>query len=184
MSGFQVHDAESAPEGGKEAIDAAKQAFGFTPNLIGVMSEAPALAKAYLSVGQHFGETSLSPQEQQIVLVAVSRENGCEYCVAAHSTVGAGAGISEADLEALRGGASLADPRHEALRVFATRVIEKRGWVDESDLEAFFAAGFEKRHVLEVVLGVGMKTLSNYTNHVAHTPLDRAFEKRRWESAA
>ncbi len=184
MSEFNVHDSASAPEGGREALQRAKRAFGFTPNLIGVMAEAPALAHAYLDIGKSFAETSLTPKEQQVVLVAVSRENRCDYCVAAHSTVGASVGLSERDLSAIREGRPLPDAKLEALREFATTIIEKRGWVDDESLSAFLSAGFERRQVLEVILGVGMKTLSNYTNHIAHTPLDTVFEPRRWESAA
>ena len=87
-------------------------------------------------------------------------------------------------IESIRNDEPIADERLEALRGFATAVIEQRGWVSDAQVEAFLAAGYEQRRVFDVILGAAMKTLSNYTNHVAETPLDAAFEGQRWVARA
>ncbi len=74
--------------------------------------------------------------------------------------------------------------RLAALSGFAAAMVEKRGWVSDAQIAAFLDAGFTKGHVLDVVLAVSMKTLSNYVNHIADTPLDAALEAHRWAKAA
>lgn len=88
--------------------------------------------------------------------------------------------FDDATLEALRAQESLPDDRLEALRAFTAEVVRERGWVEQGALQTFVDAGYEPRHVLAVVTVVAMKTLSNYTNHIADTPLDEAFADHRW----
>jgi uncharacterized peroxidase-related enzyme len=180
MSDFKLQDAETAKPEGREAMKKAEAGFGFVPNLIKVLANAPAAAHAYLDLGGRLDESSLAPEERQVVLLATSFENQCDYCMAAHSTVADMVGIDEADLKALRDGSELPTARLDALRDFTRAVVEKRGNVTEEDLRRFREAGFEQDQVLEVILGVAMKTLSNYTNHIAGTPVDEAFEAQRW----
>ncbi|MEL6179709.1 MAG: carboxymuconolactone decarboxylase family protein, partial [Myxococcota bacterium] len=123
----------------------------------------------------------LSPTELQTVLLAVSVDNGCSYCVAAHSTVAQMSNVPDHVVKSLRDNTTIDDPKLEALRLFAKSVVDKRGWLDESDLEAFFAAGYGKQQVLEVITAISLKTLSNYTNHIANTPLDEPFTKNTWK---
>lgn len=180
MSRFTFHDEQSAPQAAQPALDQAKQAFGFVPNLIAGMANSPALANGYLSLSGLFANSQLTPQEQQVALLTVSRYNGCDYCVAAHSMVAEMAEVPSDAIEALRKDQPLADPKLEALRVFTARLVDKRGWLDESEVQAFLDAGFNLSHVGDVILAVGMKTLSNYFNHIAGTPLDAAMANYAW----
>lgn len=184
MTDFSVHTDTTAPEAARETLSQAQSAFGFVPNLIGVMAESPALAKAYLSISGLFDQTSLSPTERQTVLLTVSHENSCGYCMAAHTTVAQMSRVPQDIVEALRTGQELPDARLEALRRFTLAVVRERGWVDEAEVQSFLAAGFSKENVFDVVLGVGMKTLSNYTNHIADTPIDAAFAPQEWRKAS
>ena len=88
-------------------------------------------------------------------------------------------GVSADAVDAIRDG-NIDEPRMEALRDFTNKVVDKRGWVKEGEIEAFLGAGFTLAQVLEVILGVAFKTISNYANHVAETPLDDAFTARAW----
>ena len=81
---------------------------------------------------------------------------------------------------AIRNDEPIADSRLEALRKFTTAVVDTRGWVSDADIDAFLAAGFSKAQILDVILGISFKTLSNYTNHIADTPLDDAFAAEAW----
>ena len=183
MVDFQVHDESSAPQDAKDVLRKAEKDFGMLPNIFGVMAESPPELKGYLSLDALLKETTLTTGEQYVVLMTVSAENGCNYCVAAHSAEAKEAGIEEGIIQAIRSGRPLRDGKLEALRVFAAAVVRKRGHLPEEDIEAFLSAGYEKANILEVILAVGMKTISNYTNHIAHTPLDRAMEPFRWEPA-
>lgn len=178
---FDVHTIETAPEAAKLPLAEAVKGYGFLPNMIGVMSEAPALLKAYRALSELFSHTSLSRDERNVVMLTVSRENGCEYCVAAHSGIAAMQKVPAEVVSAIRDGKPIVDARLEAIRVFTATLVQSRGFPSEEQLEAFFAAGYTKAHVLEIVLGIGFKTLSNYTNHLAKTPLDPQFAAAAWK---
>jgi uncharacterized peroxidase-related enzyme len=182
--GYTVHTLDTAPADAKDTLAGVTKAYGFLPNLMGVMAEAPALVKAYRTLVGLFDETSLTPSERQIVLLTVSSENECEYCVAAHSVIAAMQMVPADVVQAIREGRPITDTKLEALRRFTASVVSTRARVPEAEMSAFLNAGYGKQQVLEVVLGVGVKTLSNYTNHLGETPLDAAFAKAAWSSAA
>ena len=145
------------------------------------MAHAPATAKAYLALGQLVGETSFDPTEQQVILLAVSRYNECKYCVGAHSAISAMQKIPADVVESIRKDEPIADAKLQALRVFTTQVVKQRGWLSDEDIGNFIAEGYSQSQMLEVVLGVAMKTISNYTNHIAGTDLDAAFADFVWQ---
>ena len=144
------------------------------------MAHAPALLQAYLSVSSLFDETSPTATERQVVLLAASVENHCGYCVAAHTAIASMQKVSNDVVTAIRNIVPIADAKLEALRKFVEETVETRGWASESARKGLFAAGYTEPQALEVILGIGMKTLSNYTNHLAETPLDNAFCKMAW----
>lgn len=173
---YRVHTINTAPAAARQTLEASTRAFGFLPNLLGVMAEAPALLKAYPALIALFDETSLTPVERQVVLLSASVENGCDYCMAAHTAIAAMQGVPVDVVQALRQGRRIDNGRLEALRRFTSALVTTRGRVSASDMDAFLDAGYSRAQVLEVVLGVGAKTLSNYTNHLAETPVDAAFQ--------
>ena len=181
MTDFTIHSEETASDASKELLAGAKKKVGFVPNLFGVMAGSPQLLNAYLTVSDIFSGTDFSPVEQQVVLLAINHANDCHYCMAAHSTIAQMVKMPEDVLDALREGTPIADAKLEALRVFAETMNEKRGWVSDADIEAFIAAGYTKQDVLNVVLAVSYKVMSNFTNHFAQTPVDGAFAKNAWE---
>ena len=182
MTKFTTHTLESASAEGREVLEQVQGKFGFIPNLLGNMAEAPVTAKAYLALGELLGQSSFSPTEEQVVLLTVSRYNECTYCIGAHSTVAQMNKVPADVVESIRNDERIADAKLEALRRFTRRVVDQRGWMSDEDLGDFFAAGYGRQQVLEVVLGVAMKTISNYTNHVARTELDDAFAAHAWET--
>ena len=177
-----VHTRESAPAESRGDLQAVAERYGFVPNLMGVMAVAPTLLKAYVQTAELFSRTSLEPVEQQVVLLTVSASNGCDYCMAAHSVAARMQKVPDEVVRALRDGVPLADTRLEALRALTADLVDRRGWPTEQSVAAFFAAGYSNQQLLEVVLGVGMKTLSNYTSHLAHTPLDKQFAAAAWSA--
>jgi uncharacterized peroxidase-related enzyme len=177
---FPVHSPESAPQGAKSTLTEVQRTNGFIPNLYGVMAEAPSVLKGYLALGALFADSSLSATEQQVVALTVSAVNHCTYCVAAHTVIAGMQQVPGDVVTAIREGMVIGDSRLEALRVFTAAVVTERGHPSAAQAAAFRAAGYEDAQVLEVVLGVGMKTLSNYVNHLAGVPLDAAFTKAQW----
>jgi len=91
--------------------------------------------------------------------------------------------VDDAITDALRNETRLPTDRLEALRDFTLAVVRGRGDVDDSIATAFLEAGFTKRQILEVVLGTAQKVMSNYTNHLANTPIDKPFQKFEWHKA-
>lgn len=181
---YAVHTVETAPVAAKETLAGARSAFGFVPNLLGVMATAPALVKAYVALSRIFEETSFDATERQTVLLTANYENDCEYCIAAHSVIAGMQKVPDVVVQAIRDNRPIPDAKLEALRRFTAAVVNTSGWPSDDDVQAFTNAGYGERQILEVILGIGFKTLSNYTNHVAGTPLDAAFAKAAWSKAA
>jgi uncharacterized peroxidase-related enzyme len=165
-------------------MESALQAYDMLPNLYRKMAESPALANGYWELGNIFASSSLSAVEQQVVLLATSTLNGCTYCVGAHSAIADMMKIPTEITDALRDGEPVPDANLEALRKFTQQVVSQRGWVSEADTQDFIDAGFTRAQILDVVLGVGLKTLSNYANHIMQTGLDEAFASRTWQAPA
>lgn len=172
MTVFAVHTLESAPDAAKPLLEGVKSRWGFLPNLQGTLAESPELLEAYETLFALVGRSTLTPAEQQVVFLTTSVFHACEYCTAGHTYLGRAAKLDETAIAAVRDGVAIPDPKLQALRRFTQQVIELRGDVGEGALAAFLAAGFTRRNALEVVLVVATKTISNYTNHIAHTPLE------------
>ena len=182
MTDFTPKTLETADANGREVLETVQQNYGFVPNLMGNMAHAPATAKAYLALGKLMGETGFDATEQQVILLTVSRYNECEYCISAHSAISAMQKLPADVIASIRNDKPIADEKLESLRVFTRKVVDQKGWLSDTDTAAFLAAGYEQSHILEVILGVAMKTISNYTNHVADTPLDGAFADFAWSA--
>ena len=177
---FTVHTIETAPNESKEALAHAKETFGFIPNLECILAEAPALLKGAMTLWDLFETTSFTPIERQIIYLTANYENACSYCMAAHSGLAKMTGMSKENIEALRNGIPVSEQKLQALRHFTQKMVQNRGWIEDDEIDAFMAAGYSKQLVLEVILGVAIKVMHNYTNHIAETPLDRQFKPNVW----
>ncbi len=183
MTEFTRHTEETAPDNAKPLLAQSKSAFGFIPGLHAVMAEAPELLEAYQRVHALFLNSSFDADEKTVVWQSVNVENECHYCVPAHTGIAKSMKVDDAITEALRNRTPLPSPRLEALRDFTLKVVRQRGDLAEADVQAFLDAGFTKRNILEVILGYSQKVMSNYTNHLANTPVDKVFEKFAWAPA-
>ncbi len=184
MIEFQLHNETTAPEASKPLLAQSKKDFGMIPGLHAMMAEAPGLLDAYKLVHELFVNSSFDKDELTVVWQSVNVEHACHYCVPAHTGIAKGMKVDDAITDALRNETALPNARLEALRTFTLKVVRGRGNVDESAVQAFLDAGFNKRQILEVVLGVSQKVMSNYTNHLTNTPVDAAFKKFEWHKAA
>jgi uncharacterized peroxidase-related enzyme len=182
MIDFAVHTAETAPAASRPLLESIGRNFGFVPNLFGVFAESPAALRGALAIYEAFSTSSLSRAEQQLIMLATSEANDCQYCVAAHSTLAKKMAKVAPDLvDAVRRRAPLADAKLDALVTFTRKVVEQRGVLPDAEVAAFLDAGYTRAQVIELLLGVGMKTFNNYVVHIAHTPLNDQFEAEAWQ---
>ena len=183
--GFILHSRDGAPEASQPFLDQVEQGFGFIPNIFRVFAESPAATEAYLSLNNILrNKTAFTAQEQEVLLLAISVTNDCGYCVAAHTGSAERAKLDPEIIESLRGGKALPDSKLNALATFACALIEKRGWVSDDDVQAFLDAGYTRQHLLDALVALSMKTISNYTNHLADTPLDEALQPKALKKAS
>ncbi len=180
MDNFVKHTPDSAPAKSRPLLEGTIAKLGFLPNLYAHLAEAPAALEAYFALAAQFEQTSLSPAERQVVLLAASVENGCEFCVAAPSMMAGMSQVPDDSIEALRAAAELPDPRLNALADFTRSLVRDRGWATQAASAAFLEAGFDGQQALEVVLGVSMKTLSNYANHLTGTRTNPELAAHAW----
>ena len=181
MTHFKIHTQETAPAASKPVLDKAQKAYGFVPGLLGVLAEAPKALETYQVLGTLFTETSLTTTEQHVVWLTINYENDCGYCVPAHTGLAKLDAVPDDVIKALRNGTPIADSRLEVLRTFTVQIVQKRGWLTDDDVQAFLDADYTQQQILEVILGMAHKVLSNYTNHVVKTPVDAVFKKFAWK---
>ncbi|RBP51094.1 carboxymuconolactone decarboxylase family protein [Arenicella xantha] len=180
MINFTLHTEETAPDESKELLAKSKKTNGRIPGLHAVMAEAPGLFAAYGAVHEQFMNSSFDKDELTVVWQTINVEHECHYCVPAHTGIAKSMKVDDAITEALRNETPLPNARLEELRNFTLDVVRNRGVVEDASVQAFLDAGFTKRQVLEVILGLSQKIMSNYTNHFAQTPVDAVFQKYEW----
>ena len=159
----------------EEILSTVEDKYGFRPNLIEELVKAPSAARVYLGGQDAMADSSLSPTQQQAVQLTVAAHNGCHYCDAAHTTLGGQLGIEADALDIIRDGGVPEDPELRGVVRATLRVVEKEGWLEESDLSELADEGIDRQQLYEVIALVALKTLSNYVNHIADTEIDPQF---------
>jgi alkylhydroperoxidase family enzyme len=180
MTTFPVHTMESAPEGSKPAMKQLQAAFGMIPNLIGAMSTSPVLINSLVGLFGKVHGGSFTEAQVQIVLLTDAVTNASPWAVAFHTTLALKEGIDPADVRAIREGRLPKDNKFAALSALAKTMIEKRGRLNDQDVDRFLAAGFRKDHLLEVIAAVAASTITNYTGSITNPPLDAPFQTHVW----
>ncbi len=177
---FTIHTQESAPSASKALLGGSLKDFGMIPNLHGVMAEAPNVLKAYKLLHGFFKESSFNNDELTVIWQTINVENECTYCVPAHTGIAKMMGVDDAITDALRQRSQLPTKKLQALHETTLALVKDRGQPEQSVIDKFYQAGYENRQLLEIVLGISQKVMSNYINHLAKTPVDKAFEEFLW----
>ncbi|MFD2915471.1 carboxymuconolactone decarboxylase family protein [Psychroserpens luteus] len=180
MTTLKVHNIETAPEGSKALLEQSLKANGMIPGLHGVLAGAPGILEAYQTIHKLFTETSFNKDELTVVWQTINVEHECHYCVPAHTAIAKMMKVDDAITEALRNETPLEDSKLEALRTLTLAITRNRGHVSQEELAAFYAAGYGEQQVLEIILGLSQKVISNYTNHIANTAVDAPFKPFAW----
>lgn len=181
MTDFPSHDLDSAPEASKPLLENSQKAFGRLPGLHKVMAESPQVLEGYQVLHKLFTETAFDKDEMTVVWQTINVEHECHYCVPAHTGIAKRMGVSDDISNALRNETPLESPKLEALRTFTLQMLRERGNVTDAQMKAFFDAGYGHRAVLDIILGLSQKVMSNYINHVAETPLDEPVKPLAWK---
>lgn len=165
-----IDDAHAASDV-KTTLSAVKSKIGMVPNLFSTFAQSPAVLNGYLALSDALSRGALTAGQREIVALTVAQANECHYCLSAHTFMGKGAGLSpEAIRKAREGKAN--DTSDNAVATFARRVVETRGQVDDADLAQARAGGLDDGRIIEVLAGIAINVMTNYTNNVARTEID------------
>jgi len=164
-------DPSTATGSAKELLDGIQAKVGMTPNIYRIMANSPAALEGVTQFGGALAKGELSAKLREQIALVVGETNGCDYCLAAHSTVGKSLGLSEDTiLDSRRGRA--ADMKTRAALEFAKALVENRGHVADEEIERVRDAGYDDGAIVEIIASVALNTFTNYFNHVAETPVD------------
>lgn len=180
MKKLKIHTLETVPEGSKSLLEKSIKSTGMIPGLHGVLAESPSVLEGYQKLHELFMNSSFNAEELTVVWQSLNVEHDCHYCVPTHTMIANRMKVNPKLTEALRSRDAMPTEKLQALHDTTISIVRKRGRISDSELEAFYSAGYAERQVLEIILGLAQKTISNYTNHIVNTPLDKPFEKFAW----
>lgn len=170
MSTFNVPKREEVSADNQAIFDNLEKAVGFVPNLFATYAHSENALANYLTLQN--AKTSLKAKEKEVVNLAVSEVNNCIYCLSAHTAIGKMNGFTEEQILELRDGNASFDNRLDALARLAKNLTENRGAADDAVLENFFNAGWTKENLVDTIVLVGDKTISNYLHKTTQVPVD------------
>ncbi len=183
MSTLKIHTIETAPEKSKPLLEGSLKAYGMVPGLHGVLASSPETFEAYQKLHELFSNSSFTAEELTVVWQAINVEHQCHYCVPAHTAIANMMKVDSTISDALRNETKLPTEKLEVLRNTALSIVRNRGNISDDELIRFYEVGYGQQQVLEVILGLAQKTISNYTNHIAQTPVDAPFKPFAWSKA-
>tara|TARA_R110002167_G_scaffold178279_1_gene378005 strand:- start:56 stop:604 length:549 start_codon:yes stop_codon:yes gene_type:complete len=170
MRDFNVPKREEVSTSNQAIFDNLKKAVGFVPNLYATYAYSENALANYLALSN--AKTSLSAKEKEVVNLAVSQVNDCSYCLAAHTAIGKMNGFTDNQILELRSGKASFDTKLNALARLAKNITENRGATDEAVIADFFSAGWSKENLVDTIVLVGDKTISNYLHKTTDVPVD------------
>jgi uncharacterized peroxidase-related enzyme len=184
MTTFPIHTIESAPAASRTSLEGLQKELGFVPNLAASMAESPSLIEAFTAVRSILGRSAFTPLEREVISLAVSFENDCTYCMAAHSTFAKMQGASADLLEAMRAGEAPRDRRLGALAAYTRHLLASRGHASDDAERALLDAGFTRAQLLEAIAVIAFTTIANFAHNVTECTIDSKFEPQSWSVPA
>ena len=174
---FEVFTLDTAPEKSRPFLEKSLAAFGSIPNLHAVLAQSPAVLEAYQGLTGYFQKTSFNKEEITVIWQTINIEHECAYCFPAHTAVAYSMGVDEEVIQALRNKAELPSEKLVILQQTTLSLVKNRGKISAAEISQFAQAGYNQQHIMEIILGISHKVISNYVNHIAETPLDESFKK-------
>jgi uncharacterized peroxidase-related enzyme len=170
MTAFSVPTRDDVTPDNQAIFDNLKKALGFVPNLYATFAYSPTALGTYLALQN--AKSSLKPKEREVINLVVSQVNDCEYCLAAHTALGKKLGFTDAQILEIRRGRASFDPKLDRLIRFVREIVEKRGHVSAATTDAFLAAGWSQANLVDAIMVVGDKSISNYLHGTTKIPVD------------
>jgi uncharacterized peroxidase-related enzyme len=180
MNHFTYYNIDTAPADSVEILTTVEQTLECLPNIFAVIAESPSALKGLVGLNHEFVHSTFSPEEQQVILLATSTTNECVYCVAGHTAFAQNLDISPNDLSALRSQQSTSNPRFNILVNTVQQLIQLRGRISTTCMNDFLQVGFSHGQFMELVLGICVKTFTNYVSNALSVELDVQFKPFAW----
>lgn len=170
MKEFKVPSRNEVSKENQEIFDALAAKLGFVPNIYATYAYSNTALSRYLNFAN--GKTSLNNKEKEVINLVVSQVNNCTYCQAAHTAISKMNGFTDAQIIELRKGTASFDNKLDALAKLAAAIIVNRGSVQDETLNNFYAAGYNNENLIDVIVAVGEKTITNFLHKVTNIPID------------
>ncbi|MEK9628856.1 MAG: carboxymuconolactone decarboxylase family protein [Nitrospinota bacterium] len=171
MARIDPIEPENAMGKAKDLLNAVQKNFGKAPNIFKTMAQSPAAMEGFLQLHGALAGGVLSEAFQEQIALCVSEINGCNYCLAAHTAIGKGVGLSEEEVISSRQGEAM-DPKIQAGLEFARAIIANHGWVSDEEYQTVQQAGYSSEEIIEIIAQVAKNLFANYFNHIAGTAID------------
>ncbi len=170
MATFNVPTGEQVSANNQAIFDNLEKAVGFVPNLYATYAHSENALANYLNLSN--AKTSLSNKEKEVVNLIVSEVNDCQYCKAAHTAIAKMNGFNDDQILELRAGSASFNAKYDALVRLAQNITENRGAADQDLVDRFLDAGYTKENLIDTIVLIGDKTISNYLHKVTQVPVD------------
>jgi uncharacterized peroxidase-related enzyme len=170
MTTFTVPTRDDVSPANQALFDALKSKLTFVPNLYATLALSENALGSYLAFQNV--KSSLSAKAREVVNLVVSEVNGCEYCLAAHTVIGGMVGFTQEQVLDIRTGGASFDARLDALAKLVRNIASNRGHADQKLVDAFLAAGWTKENLVDVIVVIGDKTVTNYLHATTRIPVD------------
>jgi AhpD family alkylhydroperoxidase len=170
MKTFNVPTIEQVSPANQALFANLKKGLGMVPNLYATLAHSENALASYLALQN--AKSSINGKAREVVNLVVSQVNNCEYCLAAHTVIGGMVGFTPSQLLEIRSGSASFDPKLDALAKFTKNVALNRGHADNEVIEAFFAAGWNEENLVDTIVTIGDKTVTNYLHGVMKVAVD------------
>ena len=170
MNTIHVPTREQVSPANQALFDQLKKGLGMVPNLYATLALSEHALGNYLAFQN--AKSSITGKAREVVNLVVSQVNGCQYCLAAHTVIGGMVGFKPEQIIEIRGGSASFDARLDALAKLVKSMATERGHADPARVQAFFDAGWTPENLVDVIVVIGDKTVTNYLHATTQVPVD------------
>lgn len=170
MSKFQVLSREEVSEQNQQIFDQLEKGVGFVPNLYAAYAYSPTALGDYLQLQNR--KSSLKAKEREVINLVVSQVNDCRYCQSAHTAIGKMNGFDDEQILKIRAAEVDFDPKLQALANFVKDIVVNRSKPSPEVVEAVFEAGYTQENLVDTIVVIGDKIISNFIHGLTQVPID------------
>ena len=170
MTTINVPTRDEVSPANQAIFDKLKSGLGTVPNLYATLAHSENALDSYLAFQNAM--SSITGKAREVVNLVVSQVNACEYCLAAHTIIGKMSGFTDEQILEIRSGKASFDAKFDALAKLVRNIAINRGHADQALVDAFFAAGWTKANLVDAIIVIGDKTVTNYLHGTTRVPVD------------